>query len=177
MATLTRAQIEEALRTLGEIALADGHHVELFAVGGAVMVLKFSARLATKDVDAVILGPAPVSLVRAMAERVASRLGWPADWLNDGAKGYVGANVEGDVLFEAPGVTVRAPPLAQMLALKLCAWRDDVDMSDAEVVLRAMAGDREAVWADVAPYLSRGDELKAQYAFDELWEATHGDTT
>ena len=177
MATMTRAQIEEALRTLGEVAQAEGHHIELFAVGGAVMVLKFNARPATKDIDAVILGPAPASLVRTMAERVATQLGWPTDWLNDGAKGYVGADVQGDVLFEAPGVTVRAPPLAQMLALKLGAWRDDVDMDDAEVVLRAMTGSREETWNQVVTYLPRGQELKAQYAFQQLWEMLHGDTT
>jgi len=176
MATMTQAQIEEALVALGEEAQAGGHHVELFAVGGAVMVLKFRARLATKDVDAVILGPAPVSLVRTMAERVGARLGWPPDWLNDGAKGYVGMAVVGEVLFEAPGITVRAPPLAQMLALKLGAWRDDVDIDDAEVILRAMVGSHEEVWAQVGVYLPHGQELKAQYAFRQLWETIYGDT-
>ena len=174
---MNRAQIEEALRALGEVAQADGYHVDLFAVGGAVMVLKFNARLATKDIDAVILGPAPASLVRAMAERVAVQLGWPMDWLNDGAKGYVGADVQGDVLFEAPGVTVLAPPLAQMLALKVGAWRDDIDMDDAEVILRAMTGSRGEIWAAVEAYLPRGQELKAQYAFGQLWEMIHGDPT
>lgn len=177
MPTMTQEQIEEALRSLGEEALAGGHHVELFAVGGAVMVLRFRARLATKDVDAIILGPAPVSLVRAMVERVAARLGWPPDWLNDGAKGYVGSDVEGELLFVAPGITVRTPPLAQMLALKLGAWRDDVDMADAETILGAMTGPREEVWAQVVAYLPRGQELKAQYAFEQLWETLHGDTT
>lgn len=75
------------------------------------------------------------------------------------------------------GVTVRAPPLAQMLALKVSAWRDDVDMSDAEVILRAMTGRREDVWAALTPYLSRGEELKAHYAFDQLWEEIHGKPT
>lgn len=177
MATMTRAQIEEALGALGEAAQADGHHVELFAVGGAVMVLRFHARPATKDVDAVILGPAPASLVRTLAERVAVQLGWPADWLNDGAKGYVGANVAGEVLFEAPGITVLAPPLPQMLALKLRAWRDDVDIDDAETILRAIAGSQAEVWALVASYLPAGHELKASYAFDQLWEMVHGSTT
>jgi predicted nucleotidyltransferase len=112
-----------------------------------------------------------------MAERVAAQLGWPTDWLNDGAKGYVGADVQGDVLFEAPGVTVFSPPLAQMLALKLSAWRDDIDMDDAEVVLRAMTSSREETWATVEAYLPRGQELKVQYAFRQLWETIHGDAT
>jgi predicted nucleotidyltransferase len=174
---LDQVQIEEAFRALGEEALAGGHHVELFVVGGAVMVWKFRSRLSTKDVDAVILGPAPASLVRTMIERVAVRLGWPTDWLNDGAKGYVGSDIEGELLFAAPGITVRIPPLAQMLALKLSAWRDDVDMADAETILGAMTGPCEEVWTRVVVYLPRGQELKAQYAFEQLWETSHGNTT
>jgi hypothetical protein len=64
--------------------------------------------------------------------------------------------------------------MAQMLALKLSAWRDDVDITDAEVVLRAMDGARDVLWSEVAAYLPRGQELKAQYAFDQLWEEIHG---
>lgn len=139
-------------------------------MGGAVRVLKFNARLATRDVDAVILAPYPASHVRVLVARVTERLGWPADWRNDGAKGFVGADVHGKMLFAAPGITVRCPPTPQMLALKLSAWRDDVDIADAEVVLRAMVGAREVLWSEVAAYLPRGQALKAQDAFDPLWE-------
>lgn len=177
MATLTRSEIERALGALGALASSRGAHVELFAVGGAVMVLKFDARPSTKDIDAVILSPLPVSLVREMAARVASDFGWPEDWLNDAAKGFVGGRVTGEVLFDAPGITVHAAPIAQMLALKLGAWRDDIDMADAELLLHEMSGSREQVWRAVAEYLPHGLELKSQYAFEQLWEAVHGAPT
>lgn len=52
MALLTRSDIENALRRLGELALQQDESIELLAVGGAAMVLGYDARLATHDVDA-----------------------------------------------------------------------------------------------------------------------------
>lgn len=61
--------------------------------------------------------------------------------------------------------------------MKLSAWRDDVDIADARRLLQALAvgGSRQAVWESIEPYLVPGDELKAQYAFQDLWEALYGD--
>lgn len=58
----------------------------------------------------------------------------------------------------------------------LSAWRDELDISDAKRILREMSGSREEVWHSVAPYLTPGRELKARYAFDDLWESTNGET-
>jgi hypothetical protein len=32
------------------------------------------------------------------------------------------------------------------------------------------------MWAAIARYLQPGRELKARYAFDDLWQESHGDT-
>lgn len=58
--------------------------------------------------------------------------------------------------------------------MKLSAWRDDVDIADARRLLRAMNGEQLQVWAAIEPYLIPGAELKAQYAFLDLWEALYG---
>ena len=58
--------------------------------------------------------------------------------------------------------------------MKLSAWRDDVDIEDARRLLRELAGQREQIWAALEPYLVPGEELKAHYAFLDLWEADHG---
>ena len=50
MATFTRQEIESGLRKLGELAQAKGLKIQLTLVGGAVMVLRFGARLSTRDV-------------------------------------------------------------------------------------------------------------------------------
>jgi hypothetical protein len=82
------------------------------------------------------------------------------------------------VLFEAPGIEVRQPAIEQLLAMKLSAWRDDVDIADASGLLKAMgaACDRAEVWERLVPYLVPGRELKAQYAFEDLWESLYGNT-
>ncbi len=67
------------------------------------------------------------------------------------------------------------PVTEQLLAMKLCAWRDDVDIADARRLLIEIAkeSDRAVAWERVVPYLLRGRELKAQFAFDDPWESTH----
>jgi hypothetical protein len=176
MALLTRAEILAALERLGQVAAARGHSLRLVAVGGAVMVLRYHARQSTHDIDAVFLPPPEADVVRSLAKEVATEFGWPDDWLNDAAKGYVVGLTAGPALLVAPGIEVGQPTTEQLLAMKLCAWRDDVDIADATVLLSelASASDAEDIWQRVAPYLRPGRELKAQYAFDDLWESLHG---
>src|SRR5438067_10714426 len=96
------------------------------------------------------------------------------DWLNDGAKGYLVGLSNGPVILSAPGIEVRSPSTAQLLAMKLSAWRDDLDVADAGRLLDEMTGNRGEVWREIEPYLIPGDELKAQYAFADLWEGRSG---
>ena len=175
MATITRQEITEALERLGQLAVTRGTSIELALVGGALMVLLYDARESTRDVDAIILAPREAGLVRELAQAVAGERGWPDDWLNDGAKGFLIGLSPGPVVFSAPGIEVRSPSTAQLLAMKLSAWRDDVDIADARRLLQEMTGDRDEIWQAVEPYLVPGDELKAQYAFEDLWEALYGD--
>lgn len=139
------------------------------------MVLLYEARESTRDVDAIILAPREVGIVRELAQTVADERGWPDDWLNDGAKGFLIGLSQGPVVFLAPGIEVRSPSTAQLLAMKLSAWRDDVDIADARRLLQEMPGNRDEIWQSVEPYLVPGDELKAQYAFADLWETLYDD--
>lgn len=148
-----------ALSRLGELADHAGTTIELVVFGGTVMVLAYGARWATRDVDGIILAPKDTQLVRHLAGVVGAEPGWPADWLNDAAKGYVVGLSDGPELLSAKGIRVTA----QLLAMKLSAWRDDVDISDARRLLPEIAGDdQEAIWRQVEPFLVPGDELKAQ---------------
>jgi predicted nucleotidyltransferase len=116
--------------------------------------------------------------VRELAKTVAKEFNWPEDWLNDAAKGYLVGFSRGQVIFAAPGIEVRAPALEQLLAMKLSAWRDDVDIADARRLLTEMepSANRNEIWRRVDPYLIPGAQLKAQYAFDDLWEMLYGDS-
>ena len=129
MATFTRKEIAEGIERLGQLADESGIKIELVLVGGALMVLRFRARESTRDVDVAILAPADAQKVRELARRVAEEHGWPDDWLNDGAKGYLIGLIFGPVVLSAPGIEVRRPATAQLLAMKLSAWRDDVDIN------------------------------------------------
>jgi len=177
MATFSRQEIQDGLQRLGELAQAQGLHVRLALVGGAAMVLAYEARQSTRDVDVVILSPAEARLVRNLVKRIAAERDWPEDWLNDGAKGYLVGISKGPLLFSAPGIEALSPSIEQLLAMKLCAWRDDLDISDArrllQEILQSVSG-KDDIWKSLEPYLVPGDELTAQYAFLDLWETLYG---
>jgi hypothetical protein len=173
MSLLSEEEIARAFTRLGELAQEQGDQIELLAVGGVVMVLAYGARAATHDVDVLILSPKEARITRELAGKVAREMEWPEDWLNDGAKGYLVGASQGPVIFSAPGITVRRPALAQLLAMKLSAWRDDVDIEDARRLLLEMPGEQDEIWRSVEPYLIPGQQLKARYAFLDLWESTH----
>ncbi len=174
MATFTRKEIAEGIERLGQLAVETGIKIELVLVGGALMVLRFRARESTRDVDVAILAPTDAQKVRELARRVAEEHGWPEDWLNDGAKGYLIGLSSGPVVISAPGIEVRSPDTTQLLAMKLSAWRDDVDIADASRLLEEIKGGRDDIWREVERYLTPGNELKAQYAYADLWERQRG---
>ncbi|GAB4580382.1 MAG: hypothetical protein Fur0022_31230 [Anaerolineales bacterium] len=139
-------------------------------------MLGFDARQSTHDVDAAILLPREARKVRQLAARVAVERDWPEDWLNDAAKGYLVGVSEGVVVYAAPGIKVCLPSTVQLLAMKLSAWRDDVDISDARRLLESFGLNQRAddLWEKIEPHLVPGEELKAHYAFQDLWETLYG---
>lgn len=173
---LSRDDIRRALLALADELAAVSVRCEVVVVGGAAVVLLYNAREATKDVDVLLLGGSDPVLVRRAVQRVAGALDLPDDWLNDAAKGYVHGLALGEVLLDEPALLVRALAPHQLLAMKLCAWRDDVDIDDARLLLGKLSGDREEVWRIVEPYVVPGRETKAYFAFCDLWEAEHGST-
>lgn len=165
MAFFSREEIIQGLTRLGELAQAQGTHIQLTLMGGAVMVLAYQTRPSTRDVDVFIRSPREARVVRELAKQVANERGWNEDWLNDAAKGYLVGISQGQTLFSAPGIIANAPSLPQLLAMKLSAWRDDVDIADARHLLQELASgqDKDKIWNSVEPFLVPGDELKAQY--------------
>jgi len=174
VARLTAADIRHALVVLSRDL--EEHHVraELLLVGGAAMVLLYGARTSTKDVDAWIECESGRLPVVDAARRVAAELDLPQDWLNDAAKGFIQGYAEGETLLECNSLRVRTLGTRQLLAMKLAAWRDDVDIEDARLLLSSLPGTREEVWALVAPFIVPGRDLKARYAFEDLWESSRG---
>jgi hypothetical protein len=176
MRLLSRAMILEALEALARelAAMETSRQEEIVLAGGAALVLMYNAREATRDVDFCSVATGGSAALRTAACRVAVALELPEDWLNDGAKGYIKGILPGEVLLDRPALLVRALGPQQLLAMKLSAWRDDVDISDARLLLARIRGSRKEVWGTIEPFLVPGRELKARYAFEDLWESIHG---
>ena len=79
----------------------------------------------------------------------------------------------GQQVFISTGIVVSVPATEQLLAMKLCAWRDDVDIADARRLIVDLPRNREDIWKRIEPYLFPGRELTAKYAYDDLREAIH----
>ena len=170
---LSAEDIRRAFAALSEELARRRQRAEIVVVGGAALVLLFRARESTKDVDAYFVKP-EAAVLRDAAEAVASRLDLPGDWLNDGAKGYLVGITTGEVLYESHALTVRAASTAQLLAMKLAAWRDAIDRGDAKLLLSQMAGSADEIWSAVKPFVPHHQLDKASYAFEDLWETFHG---
>jgi hypothetical protein len=175
---LSRHEIEQALRRLGEIAVSEGHTVEVLIIGGAAMMLGYDARPATRDVDGVFFEPPPASVIRCWIEEVASDFGLPSDWFNDAAKGFLVGYSRSRKVFSAPGIDVWQPLPEQLLSMKLAAWRDNRDIGDARILLVDLTktANRSEIWSRIEPFLIPGSELKTQLAFNDLWDDIHGDS-
>lgn len=137
---MDRDDILDALTRLGERLDARGLRADLYVVGGAAMALAYDMRRTTKDVDAVF---EPKAEVYREAIALAPDLGLPADWLNDGVKGFLLSQDAGACdAFEAHGIRVQVGSPEMLLVLKCLAHRME-DEPDARV-LADLAGLRTA---------------------------------
>ena len=81
---LTRELIEQAFDLLGEYASQQGIVIEIAVYGGSCLMLASDIRNASGDVDAVFLSNR--SQISSLSRRVASQLGMPDNWLNEGVR-------------------------------------------------------------------------------------------
>jgi hypothetical protein len=139
--TLTREQILAALRALSDELGNQGVTGEVCLFGGTVMVLAFTARLTTKDVDALF---EPAQTIREIARRIATEQHLPTDWINDGVKGFVSARHETTAgnLPQFPHLRLTMPVPEYLLAMKCMAARiggtvdEPSDIADITFLLR-----------------------------------------
>lgn len=83
---LTRARIIEALNLLGDLAEQEQVTLELCLYGGTAMMLAYSARETTKDMD-VMAKPSDVAL--RLARVVAQRLNLDESWMNNDVRQFL----------------------------------------------------------------------------------------
>jgi len=150
---------------------------EVCLFGGTVMVLAFTARLTTKDVDALFQ---PAQPIREIARRIATEQNLPEDWLNDGAKGFLSARHETTTgnLPQFPHLRLTMPVPEYLLAMKCMAARlggtadEPSDVADIRFLIRHLALQSAAEVLDVVAlyYPASRIPVKTQYLVEGLFE-------
>ncbi len=111
---------------------------EVSLYGGAVMVLAFKTRPATKDVDAIF---EPIKEIRNAAHRIAERHDLRLDWLNLAVKMFVVEHPR-QALFEFSNLIVTIPDAKYLLAMKMLALRPNTeDEGDAIFLIEKLGID------------------------------------
>lgn len=174
---LTREAILDALSALSDELGKQGVIGEVCLFGGTVMVLAFNARLSTKDVDAIFH---PTALTRELVRRVGEERQLPADWLNDGVKGFVSARHETTAgnLPQFPSLRLTMPVPEYLLAMKCMAARvggtsgEGSDIPDIVFLIRHLRLENaRAVLELVGQYYPENRiPMRAQYLVEGLFD-------
>jgi hypothetical protein len=176
--TLTREQILRALGVLSEELGKQGIMGEICLFGGTAMMLAFTARLTTKDVDAVFQ---PAGIIRELAHKIAAQLHLPANWLNDGVKGFVSAHHETTTgeLPQFPNLRMTMPVPEYPLAMKCMAARiagaaseEPSDVSDIVFLIQRLGLKSPEDTLDLVGryYPAERIPVKTQYLVESLFQ-------
>lgn len=166
---LQKAEIVRHLQALERKLGAAGVKGEVCLYGGAVMCLVYDARPATKDVDAIFV---PTREIRRAALAVANDEGLPADWLNDGVKGFLVEHPR-RILLDLPALKVFVPEPDYLLAMKTLASRvDATDRDDVRFLIRHMNLTRPAQVFEILEQYYPHQRIKpaTQFFIEELFE-------
>ncbi len=174
---LTREELLKALEALSDKLGEQGVTGELCLFGGTVMVLAFSARLATKDIDALFKPP---QAIRESAARIATELHLPSHWLNDGVKGFLSARHETTAgnLPQFPHLRLTMPVPEYLLAMKCMASRiggttgEQSDVSDIVFLIRhlGLKCARDVLDIVAQYYPANQIPVKTQYLIEGLFD-------
>ncbi len=137
---LDRDEIIAGLRDLVAELRAVGEIAGIRLVGGAALALRYFDRGTTQDLDALHVHRGSDESVAAAAERVASRRGWDAHWLNfevnnADAIPTLGRAVEWETIYDKNGIVIQVASKEAMLAMKLRANRPGRDTRDIRLLL------------------------------------------
>jgi hypothetical protein len=155
MALLQKDDILRSLRKIEAQAKAAHVLVDVAIYGGAALALAFDLRESTRDVDAVVRGSS--DFLRQAVAAIAEEEGWPADWLNDGVKGFLSAQEKMqlmdsfDASAEEGGLRLYTPTPEYLFAMKCMAMRPEgVDGSHDISDIEALADIAEIADVDAA---------------------------
>jgi hypothetical protein len=130
---LEKEEILKNLELINEELKLLGIQGEILLAGGAAMCLAFSARSATKDIDAVY---EPKTVINELAAKIARQKDLPASWLNDSVKGFMNAAAyENKLPLQSYSNLKLYSVLPEyLLAMKLMASRTDSDTDKNDII-------------------------------------------
>jgi len=128
---LAQEDIKRLFELLNEELRQSGTRGELYLVGGAVMCLAYNARQSSADVDTLFQ---PAAEVRKAAARAAAKANLPAEWLNDGVKGYLSREADFAPFLELDHLRIMVARPEYLLAMKCLAMRIGAEFHDEEDV-------------------------------------------
>ncbi len=141
MAGISRNLIIQALRRLGELALAEGLTLEICLYGGTALMLAYGNREATQDVDATIR---PKAEGLRLANFVAREMGLDDAWFNDEVwRFFAPVGARRKLPLEIPGLKLYVATASYLLAMKALACRRPTpnrrgDLHDLKFLIRKM---------------------------------------
>jgi len=167
---LAQEDIQRLFKLLNEELRQSGTRGELYLVGGAVMCLAYNARPSTADVDALFQ---PAAEVRKAAARAAAKSNLPAEWLNDGVKGYLSREGDFAPFLELDHLRIMVARPEYLLAMKCLAMRIGAEFHDEEDVrfllrLLDIQSYDQAVAVITKYYPLERFPQKTMYALEEL---------
>ncbi len=175
--TLSREQILRAMQTLSDELGQQAVTGEICLFGGTVMVLAFTARLTTNDVDALFQ---PAQIIRELARRIATDQDLPVDWLNDGVKAFTSTRHDTTMgnLPQFPHLRLTMPVPEYQLAMKCMAARiggttdEPTDVADIVFLVRhlKMKSAKEVLDLVGQYYPANRIPVKTQYLVEGLFE-------
>ena len=175
--TLTGEAIIRGLESLSDELGRQGIIGEICLFGGTVMVLAFTSRLTTKDVDAIFQ---PAQIIRELASRISEEQSLPADWLNDGVKGFLSDRHETTTgnLPQFPSLRLTMPVPEYLLAMKCMAARiggtlgESSDVTDIRFLIShlSLQSSHEVLNLVARYYPINRFSVKTQYLIEGLFE-------
>jgi hypothetical protein len=134
MTRFDREGLVTGLRHLVAGLAETGERSGIRIVGGAALALRYFERESTVDIDAHPIGDA--ARVLAVGRDIAEANGWPDDWLNNQAAGFIPdygrRATTWETLYDDGRVVIQVASADAMLAMKLRAnrpGRDDTDIA------------------------------------------------
>jgi len=165
---ISKAQILDYLRQLGEELAMQNLEGEILLTGGAAMCLVHEARDMTKDVDALY---EPKAVINNIAARIAERNGLSENWLNDSVKGFLTPNAPTEDYLAFKGLRVQTVTAEYLLAMKLMSARyGEKDYEDIRFLLNKLRiTTADQAYAILEKYFAANDILpKTMYVIDSL---------